>query len=136
MTNPKLNQRIAAIRDEYAEEEAEAAAVEVAVSRAAEQTTMSVRVPATLAAQLKQHAEAQHTSTSALVRQLLMTMMDAMTRAPAQRVDTVTAEQIGALAIREHSPQGGQVDARALTPDQVAEVERIARRVAEEVAAG
>jgi len=112
MTDKELNDRIAAIQDEYAGEEAEAAAVEAAVAAASDQTTMSVRVPADLAAQLKRLATEKHISTSSLVRQILMVALRSAT---------------------DHSPDDAD---EPLTAEQQKAVEAIARRVALEIKAG
>ncbi|MCM3921759.1 ribbon-helix-helix protein, CopG family [Frankia sp. AiPs1] len=68
MTDPSRRARRAAIRAEYAVEEAEAAEAEAVES---EQAVVSVRVPASLADALKARAAAEHIPTSALVRRIL-----------------------------------------------------------------
>lgn len=60
--------RHAQLRDEIAEEEAAAIAAEANENQ---QAALSLRVPASLVAELKARAEAEHIPTSALVRRIL-----------------------------------------------------------------
>ncbi|SMD21209.1 ribbon-helix-helix protein, CopG family [Kibdelosporangium aridum] len=60
--------RHAQLRDEIAEEEAAAIAAEASENQ---QAALSLRVPASLVAELKARAEAEHIPTSALVRRIL-----------------------------------------------------------------
>jgi predicted HicB family RNase H-like nuclease len=79
------------LREEVADEEAEAIAAEAAAEA---QAALSLRVPASLAAELKARAEAEHIPTSALVRRLLTEAL----RQPAAPV--LTVEQVEEIARR------------------------------------
>lgn len=68
MTESQARARRAAIRAEYAAEEAEAAGAE---GRDSEQTVLSIRVPVELADSLRSRAAAEHVSASALARRIL-----------------------------------------------------------------
>lgn len=94
--------RMADARDAVIEEEAEAIAAEIAESE--QQAAISVRVPVSLSAALKERAEAEHIPTSALVRRILT---EAMERHPG---------------------------ASAFTAEQIEQVEEIARRIYRESA--
>ncbi|WP_197672114.1 ribbon-helix-helix protein, CopG family [Alloactinosynnema sp. L-07] len=87
--------RHARIREEVAEEEAEAIAEEIAEGQ---QAALSLRVPASLVAELKARADAEHVPTSALVRRLLTEALRAPT-APVLTVEQV--EQIARRVYRE-----------------------------------
>ena len=76
MTDPETEARRArhaALRAEYAEEEAAAAAEEIAEN---EQAALSLRVPTVLADALKTQAAKEHIPTSALVRRILTQAME------------------------------------------------------------
>jgi hypothetical protein len=94
--------RMADAREAVVEDEAEAIAAEIVESE--QQAAISVRVPVSLSAALKDRAEAEHISTSMLVRRILA---EAMARHPS---------------------------ASALTAAQIEQVEEIARRVYRESA--
>ncbi|MGW0521552.1 ribbon-helix-helix protein, CopG family [Crossiella sp. NPDC003009] len=83
--------RHAQLREEVAAEEAEAIAAEVAENQ---QAALSLRVPASLVAELKARADAEHIPTSALVRRLLTEAL----RAPSAPV--LTVEQVEEIARR------------------------------------
>nr|WP_198151592.1 hypothetical protein [Kibdelosporangium sp. MJ126-NF4]CEL16715.1 hypothetical protein [Kibdelosporangium sp. MJ126-NF4]CTQ92056.1 hypothetical protein [Kibdelosporangium sp. MJ126-NF4] len=85
----------AQIREEVAEEEAEAIATEVAENQ---QSALSVRIPTALMAMLKARAEAEHISTSALARRLLT---DALQEPNAQTLTVEQVEQIARRVYRE-----------------------------------
>jgi predicted HicB family RNase H-like nuclease len=87
--------RHAQLREEIAEEEAEAIAAESAENQ---QTALSLRVPTSLAAELKARAEAEHIPTSALVRRILSQALHAPD-APVLTVEQV--EQIARRVYRE-----------------------------------
>ena len=87
--------RHARLREQVAEEEAEAIAAETAESQ---QAALSLRVPASLMAELKARADAEHLPTSALVRRLLTEALRAPT-APVLTVEQV--EQIARRVYRE-----------------------------------
>ncbi|HVK19817.1 MAG TPA: ribbon-helix-helix protein, CopG family [Actinokineospora sp.] len=87
--------RHARLREEVAEEEAEAIAEAIAESQ---QAALSLRVPASLVAELKARADAEHVPTSALVRRLLTEALRAPT-APVLTVEQV--EQIARRVYRE-----------------------------------
>jgi predicted HicB family RNase H-like nuclease len=87
--------RHARLRDEIAEEEAEAIAEEASENQ---QAALSLRVPASLVAELKARAEAEHIPTSALVRRLLTQALHEPS-APVLTVEQV--EQIARRVYRE-----------------------------------
>ncbi|MCE7007683.1 ribbon-helix-helix protein, CopG family [Kibdelosporangium philippinense] len=87
--------RHAQLREEIADEEAEAIAADAADNQ---QAALSLRVPASLVAELKARAEAEHIPTSALVRRLLTQAMREPT-APVLTVEQV--EQIARRVYRE-----------------------------------
>ena len=83
-----------AILAEYAEEEAEAAEIEVAENAAALDVPLNLRITKSLDAQLRRRAAAEQIPTSALVRRLL-------TRSVQHDAATVlTVEQVEAIARR------------------------------------
>ncbi|WP_436491774.1 ribbon-helix-helix protein, CopG family [Actinokineospora sp. HUAS TT18] len=87
--------RHARIREEIADEEAEAIAAEVADNQ---QAALSLRVPVSLVAELKARADAEHVPMSALVRRLLTEAL----RQPSAPVLTVEqVEQIARRVFRE-----------------------------------
>lgn len=88
MTDQEARSRQAAIRAEYAAEEAEAEALEN------EQAVISVRVPAALAESLKARAAAEHIPTSALIRRILTQA------AHAASTPVLTVEQVEEIARR------------------------------------
>lgn len=88
-----LGARIDAIREEYADEEAEAAEVEVAQNAVALDVPLSLRISRDLDAQLRKRAEAEQVPTSALVRRLLH---DALGR----ESSVLTVEQVEEIARR------------------------------------
>jgi predicted DNA binding CopG/RHH family protein len=91
MTDQAGRRRRAAIRADYAAEEAEVAEAEAVE---AEQAVLSVRIPAELAETLKARAAAEHVPVSALVRRVLLrSVME-----PAQPV--LTVEQVEEIARR------------------------------------
>ncbi|GAA2803987.1 ribbon-helix-helix protein, CopG family [Crossiella cryophila] len=83
--------RHARLREEIAAEEAEAIAAESAENQ---QAALSLRVPASLVAELKARADAEHIPTSALVRRLLTEAL----RAPV--APALTVEQVEEIARR------------------------------------
>jgi len=83
-----------AILAEYAEEEAEAAEIEVAEKAAALDVPLNLRITKGLDAQLRQRAAAEQIPTSALVRRLLTGAVQVGT-SPA-----LTVEQVEAIARR------------------------------------
>ena len=93
---------VRAVREEYADEEAEAAEIEAAENAAALDVPLSLRITKDLDSELRRRAAAEQIPTSALVRRLL------------------------------YSAVHGR-NAPVLTVEQV---EQIARRVAQETAAG
>jgi hypothetical protein len=95
MTDQTTQARRDGIRAEYAAEEAEAAEAEALEN---EQAVVSVRVPATLAENLKSRAAAEHIATSALIRRILTQAM----REPNTPVLTVKqVEEIARRVYRE-----------------------------------
>jgi predicted DNA binding CopG/RHH family protein len=86
----------AGIRDELAEEEAEAIAEEIAENK---ETALSVRVPESLSRALKQRARVEHVAVSVLVRRLLA---EAVYAEPAPAPLTVAqVEEIARRVARE-----------------------------------
>ena len=95
MTGEEQTQaRREAILAEYAEEEAEAAEIEVAENAAALDVPLNLRITKGLDAQLRRRAAAEQIPTSALVRRLL-TRSDQHDTAP-----VLTVEQVEAIARR------------------------------------
>lgn len=98
MTTDHRDARIAAevraARQEYADEEAEAAEMEIAEKNAALTIPLNLRIDAALDSQLKQRAAAAQIPTSALVRRLLREALNT-SEAP-----VVTVEQVEAIARR------------------------------------
>lgn len=66
-----IDAEVAAVRADYAEEEAEAAETEIAERAAALDVPLNLRIDRDLDAQLRQRAAAAQIPTSALVRRLL-----------------------------------------------------------------
>lgn len=90
----RIAAEVAAVREEYAEEEAEAAEMELAEKNSALTVPLNLRIDTELDTQLKQRAAAAQIPTSALVRRLLREALKASeTRA-------ITAEQVEAIARR------------------------------------
>lgn len=69
--DPVLAAEVRAVREEYAEEEAEAAEVEAAENAAALEVALSLRITQELDVALKRQAAQEQISPSALVRRLL-----------------------------------------------------------------
>jgi len=92
--NALVEAEVQAVRAEYAEEEAEAAEVEVAERNATLDVPLNLRIDRDLDRQLKRWAAAEQIPTSALVRRLLRQAVDD----PAHRV--MTAEEVEAIARR------------------------------------
>jgi len=89
---------VRAIREEYADEEAEAAEIEAAESAAALDVPLSLRITKDLDSQLRRRAAAEQIPTSALVRRLLSQAVHGR-RAPVLTVEQV--EEIARRAARE-----------------------------------
>jgi len=87
--------RHARSREDYAEEEADAIAADIAEN---EQAALSLRVPASLAAALKARAAAEQIPTSALVRRILT---QAVQRSDAPVFTVEQVEQIARRVYRE-----------------------------------
>lgn len=83
-----------AILAEYAEEEAEAAEIEVAENAAALDVALNLRITKSLDAQLHQRAAAQQIPISALVRRLLTRSLQP------DAAPVLTVEQVEAIARR------------------------------------
>jgi predicted HicB family RNase H-like nuclease len=86
------------VREEYAEEEAEAAEIEAAENTAALDVAFSLRITKELDAQLRQRAAAEQLPPSALVRRLLR---DALRGAVAPVLTVEQVEQIARRVMRE-----------------------------------
>ena len=91
----QVQSRREAILAEYAEEEAEAAEIEVAENDAALNVPLNLRITKGLDAQLRQRAAAEQIPTSALVRRLLASAVQVVATAP-----VLTVEQVEAIARR------------------------------------
>lgn len=89
-----IDAEVAAVRADYAEEEAEAAETEIAERTAALDVPLNLRIDRDLDAQLRQRAAAAQIPTSALVRRLLRAAVHDHT-AP-----VLTVEQVEAIARR------------------------------------
>ncbi len=89
-----IDAEVRAIRDEYAEEEAEAAEIEVAEDAAALEVPLSLRITRELDRQLRRRAAVEQVPTSALVRRLLNQAVQGRT-AP-----VLTVEQVEKIARR------------------------------------
>lgn len=72
----RIAAEVAAAREEYAEEEAEAAEMEIAEKNAALVIPLNLRIDAALDAQLKERARAAGLPTSAIVRRLLREVLE------------------------------------------------------------
>lgn len=98
MTTSERDMRIAAeiatAREEYAEEEAEAADFEVAERNAALTIPLNLRIDATLDAELKRRSAAAQIPTSALVRRLLRNAL------AGDNVTLMTEAEVEAIARR------------------------------------
>jgi predicted DNA binding CopG/RHH family protein len=97
-TDPVKRERMlrhARSREDYAEEEADAVAADIAEN---EQSALSLRVPASLAAALKARAAAEQIPTSALVRRILT---QAVQRSDAPVLTVEEVEQIARRVYRE-----------------------------------
>lgn len=85
------HRRHARLREEVAEEEAEAIAAEAVENQ---QAALSLRVPTALMAELRARADAEQVSTSVLVRRLLVSALHAPT------TPVLTVEQVEQIARR------------------------------------
>lgn len=89
-----LAAEVAAVREEYAEEEAEAAEVEAAEAAAALEVALSLRITRELDVALRRQAAREQISPSALVRRLLRQGLHA------GREPVLTARQVEEIARR------------------------------------
>lgn len=85
---------VRAVREEYADEEAEAAELEAAENAAALEVPLSLRITRELDIQLKRRAAAEHVSPSALVRRILRQALHGA------QEPILTAEQVEKIARR------------------------------------
>lgn len=90
----RIAAEVQAVRDEYAEEDAEAAEAEIAEGNAALDMPLNLRIDRDLDAKLKRQAAAAQIPTSALVRRLLRQAV----QDPSGQV--LTVEQVEAIARR------------------------------------
>jgi len=86
--------QVRAVREEYAEEEAEAAEVEAAQNGAALAVPLSLRITRELDAVLKERAATEQVSPSALVRRILRQVLHD------EAVPVLTVEQVERIARR------------------------------------
>ena len=96
----RIDAEVRAIREEYAEEEAEAAEAVIAERSAALDVPLNLRITKDLDARLRRQATAEQIPTSALVRRLLMRAMHE------HRVGGLTeakVEEIARRVVREES---------------------------------
>jgi predicted HicB family RNase H-like nuclease len=91
---------VRAARDEYADEDAEAAELEAAQNAAALDVTLSLRINHDLDAELRRRAAAEEVSPSALVRRLLRS---ALQQAPTPALTVEQVEEIARRVVREAS---------------------------------
>ncbi|MDQ2881154.1 MAG: hypothetical protein M3Y48_07890 [Actinomycetota bacterium] len=89
---------VRAVREEYAEEEAEAAEIEAAENAAALDVAFSLRITKELDLQLRQRAAAEQVPPSALARRLLR---DALRGGAAPVLSVEQVEQIARRVLRE-----------------------------------
>lgn len=89
-----IDAEVRAIRDEYAEEEVEAAEIEVAENAAALEVPLSLRITRELDRQLRRRAAAEQVPTSALVRRLLNQAVQG------RSAPVLTVEQVEKIARR------------------------------------
>lgn len=97
----RVEAEVRGIREEYAEEEAESADVEVAERTAALDVPLNLRIDRDLDSQLRQRAAAAQIPTSALVRRILRQAV----HDPEPTV--LTVEQVEAIARRVLAGAGG-----------------------------
>lgn len=117
MTDSETRARRDAIRAEYAEEEAEAAAAEgLEKEQGEEQAVLSVRVPAHLLAGLKSRAATEHIPTSALVRRILSRALDYGVEGSVMTVSEV--ERIARRVVEESRRESEQQRAEQEQPEQ------------------
>ncbi len=90
----RIAAEVQAVRDEYAEEDAEAAEAEIAERNAALDMPLNLRIDKDLDAQLKRQAAAAQIPTSALVRRLLRQAVQD------PRGEVLTVEQVEAIVRR------------------------------------
>lgn len=96
--NARIDAEVRTIRSEYAEEEAEAAEVEIAERGSVLDVPLNLRIDKELDAQLKQRAAAAQIPTSALVRQLLR---QAVHRHETNDLSVADVEEIARRVTRE-----------------------------------
>ena len=94
----RIEAEVRAIREEYADEEAEAAEIEIAGNAAALEVPLSLRITKDLDRELRRRAAAEQIPTSALVRRLLSQVVQSRD-APVLTVDQV--EQIARRVAEE-----------------------------------
>lgn len=97
----RVDAEVQASRDEYAEEEAEAADVEVAERNAMLDVPLNLRIDRELDSQLRQRAAAAQIPTSALVRRILRQAVHE------PEPPMLTVEQVEAIARRVLADAGG-----------------------------
>lgn len=90
----RVAEDVRAAREEYADEEAEAAEVEIAERNAALTVPLNLRIDNDLDSRLKRRAAAEQIPTSALVRRLLREGLHA------QQGEPLSVEQVEAIARR------------------------------------
>lgn len=93
-----IDAEVRAIREEYAEEEAEAAEMEAAENAAALDVPLSLRITRDLDAELRRRAASEEIPTSALVRRLLN---QAVRQQSAQPLTVEQVEEIARRVYRE-----------------------------------
>ncbi|MGH3720033.1 MAG: hypothetical protein ACRDRI_14570 [Pseudonocardiaceae bacterium] len=93
-----LAAEVRAVREEYGEEEAEAAEIEAAENAAALDVAFSLRITRELDTQLRARATAEQVSPSALIRRLLR---DALLGGAATVLTVEQVEQIARRVLRE-----------------------------------
>lgn len=99
----RIDAEVRAVREEYAEEEAEAAEAEIGEMNAALDVPLNLRITKDLDAQLRRRATAEQIPTSALVRRLLTR---AVHDQPPGGLTEARVEEIARRVAREESSTG------------------------------
>jgi len=99
--NSRMDAEVAAIREQYAEEEAEAAEVQIAEKAAALDVPLNLRITKDLDNRLRRQATAEQIPTSALVRRLLSRAVGEQRPGGLTPADV---EQIARRVVHEESP--------------------------------
>lgn len=99
----RIDAEVRAIREQYAEEEAEAAEAEIAEKKAALDVPLNLRITKDLDAQLRRQAAAEQIPISALVRRLLVRAVHDLSSG---ELTEAKVEEIARRVLREESLSG------------------------------